>query len=175
MRCTIKSIARHKTFFLCCFFIIYITTFLSVEVLFGGHDRPSINLISYIQRYDDSSSDEYLLHVEAKLKRVVHENEEKKIDNDEGNKIKSFRLEDYCNIKKTSTGVFIYHSYCTVFNSFHDGGRYRIETSPLIFRANQWTGFYMITASAMKELKTIIVRKFINFILVFLLLITLKN
>ena len=102
MRCTIKSIARHKTFFLCCFFIIYITTFLSVEVLFGGHDRPSINLISYIQRYDDSSSDEYLLHVEAKLKRVVHENEEKKIDNDEGNKnfSKLFCLRDYYNIKK---------------------------------------------------------------------------
>ena len=77
--------------------------------------------------------------------------------------------------KKTSTGVLIYRSYCIVFNSFHDGGRYHIETSPLIFRANQWTGFYMITASAMKELKTIIVRKFINFILVFLLLITLKN
>ena len=27
---------------------------------------------------------------------------------------------------------------------FHDGGRYHIET-----RANQWTGFYMITASIM--------------------------
>ena len=27
---------------------------------------------------------------------------------------------------------------------FHDGGRYHIETSPLIFRANQWTGFYMV-------------------------------
>ena len=29
---------------------------------------------------------------------------------------------------------------------FHDGGRYHIETSPLICRANQWTGVYMITA-----------------------------
>ena len=28
-----------------------------------------------------------------------------------------------------------------------DGGRYHIETSPLICRANQWTGFYMISAS----------------------------
>ena len=28
---------------------------------------------------------------------------------------------------------------------FHDGGRYHIETSP-------WTGFYMITASVVKEL-----------------------
>ena len=36
---------------------------------------------------------------------------------------------------------------------FHDGGRYHIETSPLICSANQWTGFYMITASVMKELK----------------------
>ena len=28
-----------------------------------------------------------------------------------------------------------------------------METSPLICRANQWTGFYMITASVMKDLK----------------------
>ena len=32
-------------------------------------------------------------------------------------------------------------------------GCYYTETSPLICRANQWTGFYMITASVMKELK----------------------
>ena len=37
---------------------------------------------------------------------------------------------------------------------FHDGGRYHIETSPLIYLANQWTGFYMITASVMEELNT---------------------
>ena len=30
--------------------------------------------------------------------------------------------------------------------------RYHIETSPLICGANQWTGFYMITASVMKGL-----------------------
>ena len=36
--------------------------------------------------------------------------------------------------------------------TLYDGGRYHIETSPLICRANQWTGFYMITASVMKEL-----------------------
>ena len=36
---------------------------------------------------------------------------------------------------------------------FHDGGRYHIETSPVICSANQWTGFYMITASVMKELR----------------------
>ena len=40
----------------------------------------------------------------------------------------------------------------TYFIFFHDGGRYRIETSPLICRANQWTDFYMIMASVMKEL-----------------------
>ena len=34
--------------------------------------------------------------------------------------------------------------------TFHDGGRYHIETSPLICYA--LTGFYMITASVMKEL-----------------------
>ena len=38
---------------------------------------------------------------------------------------------------------------------FNDGGRYHIETSPLICSANQWTGFYVITACVMKELKQI--------------------
>ena len=46
---------------------------------------------------------------------------------------------------------------------FHDEGRYNIENSPLIWRANQWTGcrenqwtgFYMITASVIKELNLI--------------------
>ena len=32
------------------------------------------------------------------------------------------------------------------------GGRYHIETSALICFAKQWTSFYMITASVMKEL-----------------------
>ena len=35
---------------------------------------------------------------------------------------------------------------------FHDGGRYLIETSPLIHSANQSTGFYIISVSVMKEL-----------------------
>ena len=34
---------------------------------------------------------------------------------------------------------------------FHDGVPYHIETSSLIFRANQWTGFYMIGNSVMKQ------------------------
>ena len=44
-----------------------------------------------------------------------------------------------------------------IFLNFHDGGRYYIETSPLI-SANQWTGVYMITASVMKRLMKIIWR-----------------
>ena len=35
---------------------------------------------------------------------------------------------------------------------FHDGGPYHIKTSPLISRANQSTGFYMIGNSVIKEL-----------------------
>ena len=35
---------------------------------------------------------------------------------------------------------------------FHDVGPYHLETSPLICRANQWTDFYMIRTSVMKEL-----------------------
>ena len=34
----------------------------------------------------------------------------------------------------------------------NDGGPYHIETSPLIFSANHWTGFYMMGTSVMKEL-----------------------
>ena len=32
------------------------------------------------------------------------------------------------------------------------GGPYHIETSPLIYRAKQWTGFYLTGISVMKEL-----------------------
>ena len=39
------------------------------------------------------------------------------------------------------------------FELFHFGGLYHIETSPLICRANQWTGFYMIGISVIKEFK----------------------
>ena len=35
---------------------------------------------------------------------------------------------------------------------FQDGGPNHIETSPLICRANQWTGFCMIGTPLMKEL-----------------------
>ena len=39
---------------------------------------------------------------------------------------------------------------CKIIYPFQDGGRYHIETSPLIWGANQGTGFYMITASVLK-------------------------
>ena len=38
------------------------------------------------------------------------------------------------------------------FKLFHDGSPYHIETSPLICRANHWTGFYRIRISDMKDL-----------------------
>ena len=37
-------------------------------------------------------------------------------------------------------------------DNFHDGGSYHIETSPLFYRANQWTGFCMIGTLVMKKL-----------------------
>ena len=40
--------------------------------------------------------------------------------------------------------------YC---RPFHDGGRYHIETSPLIYSVNQFTRFYVIMASVMKGLR----------------------
>ena len=49
--------------------------------------------------------------------------------------------------------LVIQYSYFNGLPSpFHDGGRYLIETSPLICGANQWTGFYMISASIIKGL-----------------------
>ena len=36
---------------------------------------------------------------------------------------------------------------------FHEGGPYHAVTSPLICRADQWIGLYMIKTSVMKELK----------------------
>ena len=42
------------------------------------------------------------------------------------------------------------------FQLFHDRDPYGIETSPLICRANQWNGFYMIGISIMKELRIVV-------------------
>ena len=43
------------------------------------------------------------------------------------------------------------------YQLFHDGVPYHIETSPLIYSVNQWTGFYIIRTSVMKELSSILV------------------
>ena len=40
--------------------------------------------------------------------------------------------------------------FANVLYLFHDGGRYHIEASLLICSTNQWTGFYMVTASVTK-------------------------
>ena len=40
------------------------------------------------------------------------------------------------------------------FFPFHDGGPYHTETRPLIYRLNQWTGFYIIGTSAMEQLNS---------------------
>ena len=45
----------------------------------------------------------------------------------------------------------IYCELILTLQLLHDGGRYHIETSPLICSVNQRTGFYMITAFVMKE------------------------
>ena len=37
--------------------------------------------------------------------------------------------------------------------TLYEGCPYNVETTPLISKANQWTGFYMIGISAMKELR----------------------
>ena len=43
-----------------------------------------------------------------------------------------------------------YFSFC-FSELFHDGGPYHKETSPLIFSANQWTGFYKIGTPSLKS------------------------
>ena len=50
---------------------------------------------------------------------------------------------------QTQIGLSVSKKLCL---TFHDGGRYHIETIPLICSANQWTGFFMILASVMKGL-----------------------
>ena len=59
---------------------------------------------------------------------------------------------------RASSSSFLIGAGVTVFAfsdfyPFHDGGRYHIGASPLICSANQWTFFYMISASVMKGLK----------------------
>ena len=50
---------------------------------------------------------------------------------------------------------FASHVFFSVFwidiYLFHDGGQYHVETSPLIYSANQWTGFYMMGTFVLRE------------------------
>ena len=52
---------------------------------------------------------------------------------------------------KNAQGTELFESLDVAWH-VHDGGPYPIETSPLICRANQWTGFYVVVTSARKEL-----------------------
>ena len=45
-----------------------------------------------------------------------------------------------------------FNAVIAISKLFHGGGPYYVETNPLICSADQWTGFYMIRTSVMKEL-----------------------
>ena len=47
---------------------------------------------------------------------------------------------------------FIQSKVMLLLSLSHDRGPYHVETRSLISRTNQWTGFYMISISVMKEL-----------------------
>ena len=57
----------------------------------------------------------------------------------------AYVLNEWFHIKESEKLVF--REIVCFYYLFHDRGRYHIETSPLICRVNQWTHFYMITAS----------------------------
>ena len=61
-----------------------------------------------------------------------------------------FKDFDFFEIFQNSS--FTEHLRITTFKLFDDGDPYHIETSPFIYSANQWTGFYMIGTSVIKEL-----------------------
>ena len=50
-------------------------------------------------------------------------------------------------------------SLVTTVLTLYNGGPYPTETSQVICRANQWTGFYMIGTSVMKELNNQVIVK----------------
>ena len=80
------------------------------------------------------------------------------ITNPEGIEVIFLILKKRFNILQYVLGTFSWWlGVYSIYWLFHDGDRYHIETSPLICSANQWTGFYMITASVMKELINIFV------------------
>ena len=59
-------------------------------------------------------------------------------------------------MKEICASVFPTRDFTSkLLNSLHNGGPNHMETSSLICRANQWTGFYMIGTTFMKELEEI--------------------
>ena len=63
-----------------------------------------------------------------------------------------FLLLSFCGVKICTLFTFFNVYFFSCFELFHDGGPYHLETSPLICRGNQWTGFYMIGTPVMLEL-----------------------
>ena len=63
------------------------------------------------------------------------------------------RVRKYLDIDKTRFLFMAFFEYQFKYchKLFHDRGLYYIETSSLICSENQWTGFYMIETSIMKE------------------------
>ena len=57
--------------------------------------------------------------------------------------------------------------YHLCFYQFHDGGPFHIETNPFIWKANQWTGIYMIGTTVMNELMYFNKRTFNKLVLIF--------
>ena len=62
--------------------------------------------------------------------------------------LQTFKTMFTCASENSFSEFFSYHE---MLNSFMTES-YHIETGLLICRANQWTGFYMIGTSIMKEL-----------------------
>ena len=77
----------------------------------------------------------------------------------------NINLSVFFTLKRDNSILYLSHFSRSVRHAvfaelFYDGGRCHIKTSPLICKANQLTGFFMITASVTKELKQIIWKTF---------------
>ena len=59
----------------------------------------------------------------------------------------------HCCVSLNSLPPLPLNSLIFIYALFHDRGPFHIETGPLICSANEWTGFYMIGTSVLKELK----------------------
>ena len=61
-----------------------------------------------------------------------------------------YRCQSFCHNQGRYLNEYMQVVY-RINSFFHDGGSCRIETSSLIFSANQWTGFCIIGTSDMKD------------------------